>query len=159
MINLVSIAGGVGGWLGGTAAGAAIGLTVRFVGTAIGGGGGGILGSLVGTAASRRLAQSSADKLVKNDAEALIKVIEKEMQRLSLEYMLSEGEVEQVIAVARNTANTKWLRHMYKETGGREELGRRFVRGSSSKSSRKSPSGAKQSPRRRWSAFTASYRA
>ena len=128
VVNVASVAGGVGGWLGGAAAGAAIGSAVPFVGTAAGGIVGGILGSLGGGMAAGKLTQSIADELVEDDDSALVKVLEKELQKLSLEYMLSEAEVEQVLAVVRDTANTNWLRRMYKETGGREDLGRRFVR-------------------------------
>ncbi len=127
-VNVASVAGGVGGWMGGAAAGAAIGSAVPIVGTAAGGIIGGVLGSLGGGVAAGKLTKSIADEMVEDDAEALTRVLEKELRRLSLEYMLSEWEVEQIIVVVRNTADAEWLRSMYKETSGRNEPGRRFVR-------------------------------
>ena len=81
-----------------------------------------------GGVAAGKLTKSIADEMVEDDAEALTRVLEKELRRLSLEYMLSEWEVEQIIVVVRNTADAEWLRSMYKETSGRNEPGRRFVR-------------------------------
>ena len=127
-VNVVGVAGGMGGWMGGAAAGAAIGSAVPVVGTAVGGVVGGILGSLGGGFAAGKLTKSATDKMVEDDAKALTEVLQEEVQRLSLEYMLSEREVEQIMDVVRNTANAKWLRNMYKETGGRKEPGRCFVR-------------------------------
>ena len=128
VVNVAGVAGGVGGWMAGAAAGAAIGSAVPILGTAVGGVIGGILGSLGGAGAAGKLTKSIADVMAEDDAKALLEVLEKELHRLSQEYMLSEREVEQIIDVVSNTVNTKWLRCMYKETGGRMEPGRRFVR-------------------------------
>ena len=127
-VNVASVAGGVGGWMGGAAAGAAIGSAVPLVGTAVGGFVGGVLGALGGGFAAGELTKSIADEMVEDDAEALLEVLGMELQRLSLEYMLTEREVEKIMAVVRDTADAKWLRRMYKKTGGSKRQGRRFVR-------------------------------
>lgn len=128
MVNVAGVAGGVAGWMGGAAAGAAIGSVVPVVGTAVGGVVGGLLGSLGGGAAAGKLTQSVADGMVEDDASALLKVLEKELQKLSQEYMLDKPEIKQVLAEVRATADADWLRRMYKKTGGRKGPGRRFVR-------------------------------
>lgn len=132
VVNVASVAGGVGGWIGGAAAGAkagaAIGSAVPLVGTAVVGVVGAFLGALGGGFASGKLTKSIADRMVEDDAKALLEVLGKELQRLSLEYMLTEREVEEIMAVVRDTANAKWLRRMYKKTGGCEKQGRCFVR-------------------------------
>lgn len=128
VVHVLGIAGGVGGWVGGAAAGAAIGSAVPLLGTVAGGVIGGILGAVGGGTVVRGLTKSVADEIVEDDAQALIEVLQAELCSLSLEYGLSEGEVEEIIDVVRDTADEEWLRRMYKETGGRREPGRRFVR-------------------------------
>ena len=124
LVNAASVAGGVGGWM----AGAALGSVIPGVGTVVGGLVGGILGALgVGTAAGN-VAKSIADEITPDDSEALLKFLEEELRTLSLEYMLSEQEVKQIIDVVRKKVDEEWLRGMYRETGGREEPGHRFVR-------------------------------
>lgn len=157
MVNVAGVAGGVAGWMGGAAAGAAIGSVVPVVGTAVGGVVGGLLGSLGGGAAAGKLTQSVADGMVEDDADALLKVLEKELQKLSQEYMLDKPEIKQVLAEVRATADANWLRRMYKKTGGRKaqvaaSCGRR-----SNGRSRKSPSAAGRWSRPPPSAFTARY--
>ena len=127
-VNVAGVAGGVGGWVGGAAVGAGLGSAIPIVGTTIGGIIGGIAGSLGGGFATGKAAKSIADEMVSDDAKALIKVLEKELQRLSLESMLNEQEVDEIIAVVGDKVDGEWLRRMYKKTGGRKNPGCRFVR-------------------------------
>ena len=128
VVNVASVAGGVGGWMGGAAAGAALGSAIPVVGTAAGGIIGGIIGSLGGATTAGKLTKSIADEMIEDDAEALIRVLKKELQKLSQEHLLDEQEVEQIADVVRNKADAEWLRRMYRETGSCDELGCRFVR-------------------------------
>ncbi len=128
LVNVASVGGGAVGWMAGAAAGAAAGSVIPFIGTAAGGIIGGILGSVTGGASARRLAKSIADQLVEDDVAALVRVLEHELQKLCHAYMLSEPEVKRIIALVGEAADDKWLRGMYKETGGEDESGRRFVR-------------------------------
>lgn len=128
IVNVAGVAGGVGGWMGGAAAGAALGSAIPIVGTAAGGIIGGILGSLGVGAAAGNVAKSIADEITPDDSKALLELLEDELQKLSLEYMLSKQEVKQILDVVRNEADEEWLRRMYRETGGCDEPGRCFVR-------------------------------
>lgn len=130
VVNVASVAGGVGGWMGGAASGAALGSVIPGVGTAAGGLIGGIAGGVVGSFSASKVTKSIADKVAPDDAEALIRMLEEELQELSFEYMLSECEVVEIMDVVRETvaSNPEWLRSMYRETQGHEEVGRCFVR-------------------------------
>ena len=128
MVNVAGVAGGMAGWFGGAAAGAAVGSVIPGVGTTIGGIGGGIIGSLGGGIGAGKLTKGAADRIVEDDAKALLSVLEKELSELCWEYMLSTWEMEQIMAVVRDEVDDKWWRDMYKQTGGHNETGCRFVR-------------------------------
>ena len=128
LVNVASVAGGVGGWTAGTAAGAAVGSRISPLGTAAGGFIGGLLGALGGGFVAGKAARWSADKIVEDDAKGLIRVLERELPALCQEYLLTEPEVGRVIDYSIGTADSKWLRGMYRATGGNHESGRDFVR-------------------------------
>ena len=128
VVNVAGVAGGVGGWMGGAAVGAAVGSAIPIVGTAVGGAVGGIMGALGLGIVTSQVTKSIAAEFVEDDAEALVRVMEVELQKLALEYMFSEQEVERIAEMVRRKVDAEWLRRMYKETGGDGASGRRFVR-------------------------------
>lgn len=127
VVNVAGVAGGVGGWMGGVAVGAAVGSAIPIVGTAVGGAVGGIMGALGLGIVTSQVTKSIADEFVEDDVEALVRVLEVELQKLALEYMFSEPEVERIAEMVRRKADAEWLRRMYRETGGDSAAGRRFV--------------------------------
>ena len=127
-VNVASVAGGsVGAW-GGAAVGATIGSAIPGVGTVVGGVVGGLLGSVGGGVAANSGAKIVADEIVADDSKALMKILQRALEELAIEYMLSEQEVGQLIDAVRNRVDGDWLRRMYRETEGRKKRGRRFAR-------------------------------
>ena len=119
----------VGGWMGGAAVGASVGSAMPGIGTAIGAFIGGAIGALGIGAASGAAAKTIADGLVEDDAKALLRILEEELQTLAQEYMLSLGEFEKIVEAVRCEIDGKWLRGMYRQTQGKKRRGRKFVRG------------------------------
>ena len=108
-INAAGVVTGTAGWIGG----AAIGSAFPGIGTVIGGLVGGVVGSLGTGIAGTTAAKSLADKFVKDDSEPLIELLQKEIEHLAYEYMLTEDELERVIAKINKTVNPKWLCRMF----------------------------------------------
>ena len=54
--------------------------------------------------------------VVDDDSKCLVMAIEREVQLLAFEYILTEYEIERIVSEIKNTVNQKWLRRMYKET-------------------------------------------
>lgn len=128
-VQAAGVAGGVGGWMGGAAVGASVGSAIPGIGTAIGGLIGGAIGALGIGGASGALAKTIADEFVEDDAKRLLRILQKELQTLAHEYMLSMGEFEEVVEVVRGEVDGDWLRGMYRETRGKKRRGAKFVRG------------------------------
>ena len=110
-INAAGVITGTGGWIGG----AAIGSVFPGVGTVAGGLIGGIVGSLGAGIGGTTAAKFLADKFVKDDLERLIAILQKEIERLSSEYMLTEGEFESILTEINEKVNPKWLHRMFKQ--------------------------------------------
>lgn len=128
VVTITKVAGGTGGWFVGAAMGATAGSAIPFVGTAAGMLIGGLLGSLGGGTFAGKVTKAIADEICEDDVEALKKILERELRRLSEEYMLDKREIEQIIDDVGGAADAEWFRHMQKETRGREGPGARFVR-------------------------------
>ncbi len=109
-INAIGVMTGTAGWIGG----AAVGSIFPGVGTVTGGLIGGIVGSLSAGIAGTTAAKSLADKFVKNDSEHLT-VLQKEVERLASEYMLTEDEFESILTKINEKVNPKWLHRMFKQ--------------------------------------------
>ena len=114
-INATGVATGAAGWIGGAAGGAAIGSAFPGPGTVAGGLIGGIVGSLGAGIGGTTAAKFLADKFVKDDSERLIAVLQDEIAQLASKYMLTEDELEHVIAKIDQTINPKWLGRMFKQ--------------------------------------------
>jgi hypothetical protein len=129
-VNGFGIAAGSAGWLGGSAIGAAVGSAFPVVGTAAGGIAGGLLGAFgIGTAGSAA-AKAVADKVVDDDSQAMLRLMQDEVQSLAFEYMLSEPEIEMLAKRVAATVTPDWLRQVYKEANGLsdDETTRRCLR-------------------------------
>ena len=110
-INTTGVATGTAGGIGG----AAVGSIVPGIGTVTGGLIGGIVGSLGAGVGGTTAAKFLADKFVKDDSERLIARLQKEIERLASEYMLTEDEFESIPPKIKEQVNPKWLRRMFKQ--------------------------------------------
>ena len=110
-ISTTGVATGAAGWIGG----AAVGSIFPGIGTVAGGLIGGIVGSLGAGIGGTTAAKFLADKFVKDDLERLIAILQKEIERLASEYMLTEGEFESILPKIKEQVNPKWLRRMFKQ--------------------------------------------
>ena len=107
-INTTGVVTGTAGWIGGAAIGS---ILFPGIGTVVCG----IVGSLgvgiVGTTAAKSL----TDRFVKDDSERLIALLQKEIEGLASEYMLTEDEFESILIKISEKVNPKWLRRMFKQ--------------------------------------------
>jgi hypothetical protein len=118
--NFAVTAGGIGGGIGGTAGGSAIGtLIFPGIGTIIGGIIGGIAGG-IGTAFG---VKKISDLIAPDDAQIMIESMNTAIEELAYEYMLTEDELENtIIPKIKDTVDSKWLKQMYKYSGGRNYI-------------------------------------
>ncbi len=92
-----TVAGGTAGWVGGATAGAAVGSVVPIIGTAVGGFVGGILGSFAAGAVSNKATNAVLGTFIEDDADEMVRIIEKVFTKLAEDYLLSQKEAEHVI--------------------------------------------------------------
>ena len=110
-VNAAGVITGTAGWIGG----AAIGSVFPGGGTVIGGLVGGAVCSLGAGIGGTTAAKFLADKFVKDDLERLIAILQKEIERLASEYMLTEDEFESILTEINEKVNPKWLHRMFKQ--------------------------------------------
>lgn len=116
-----TVAGGTAGWAGGASVGAKIGATVGSIfpgaGTAIGGaiGGtlGGLIGSVAGGTASGKVSDTVLGAFIEDDADEMVKIIEKVFTQLAEDYLLNQKEAENVTGKLSNKLSAKTLRDMF----------------------------------------------
>ncbi|MDO5296067.1 MAG: hypothetical protein Q4F00_05395 [bacterium] len=119
--TVATVAGGTAGWTAGAGAGASIGATVGSivpgVGTALGAAAGGLVGGLVGSFTGGSLAGKATnavlDEFIEDDANQMIKIIEKQFVRLAADYLLSKKETESVVEQLGETVTASTLKEMY----------------------------------------------
>jgi len=124
-VNAGGTAAGAAGWMGGAAAGAALGSVIPGPGTAIGGIVGGLAGALaagaLGTAATKRI----LGVVIEDDAVRMIQLLDAAIEELTNDYLLSEQEIEALLAIVQATVDAKWLRRMYQAgASSRSDAGR-----------------------------------
>lgn len=108
-----TVAGGTAGWVGGATAGAAIGSAIPIVGTAIGGVVGGILGSFAGGAAAGKVSGAVLNEFIEDDANKMVKIIEKVFTQLAEDYLLNKKEAENIIDKLKDKLTGKLLKDMF----------------------------------------------
>jgi hypothetical protein len=113
MVNGAGVAGGAGGWMGGAAVGAAVGSAFPVVGTAICGFIGGMLGAMAGGAAASAGSKYLLDGLIEDDAEEMVRILPGHLEVLCFDYLLSQTEVDQLVAKVKAKVDASWLRAMY----------------------------------------------
>ena len=107
------VAGGTGGWMAGAAAGAAVGSAFPVVGTAVGGIAGGIIGAFAGGTAASKVAKTTLDKFIEDDAKKMLTIVEKVFGELASDYLLNKGEAEKVVEEIKEKDLPDTLRDMY----------------------------------------------
>lgn len=108
-----TVAGGTAGWVGGATAGAAVGSVIPVIGTAVGGFVGGLLGSFAGGAGAGKISGKVLDQFIEDDADEMVKIIEKVFQQLAIDYLLSEQEATNVVDKLKDKLNGKTLKNMF----------------------------------------------
>ena len=108
-----TVAGGTAGWVGGATTGAAIGSVVPIIGTAVGGFVGGVLGSFAAGAASSKMSNAILGTFIEDDAEEMVRVLEKVFQELAGDYLLNQSEAEAVVDELKYDLTGGMLRDMF----------------------------------------------
>jgi len=108
-----TVAGGTAGWVGGAAAGAAIGSAVPIIGTAIGGLVGGLLGSFAGGATANKVSSVILDEFIEDDADKMVKIVEKQFVQLAEDYLLNEKEANNILELLKDDLTGSTLKDMY----------------------------------------------
>lgn len=101
-----SVAGGTAGYLGGAAIGTAI---LPGIGTIVGG----ILGSIGAGMAANKATSSVLDSFIEDDADEMVRIIEKQYCRLATDYLLNQKEAEKVADALKNFLDGGTLKEMY----------------------------------------------
>ena len=121
-----TVAGGTAGWVGGATAGAALGSVVPIVGTAVGGFVGGFLGSFGGGAVAGKVSNKVLNNFIEDDVNEMLRIIEKEFSKLSVDYLLNKEEAENVIDNLKEDLTGSTLKDMFADED-KEEFARDLI--------------------------------
>ena len=121
-----TVAGGTAGWVGGATAGAALGSVVPIVGTAVGGFVGGLLGSFGGGAVAGKVSNKVLNNFIEDDVNEMLRIIEKEFSKLSVDYLLNKEEAENVIDDLKEDLTGSTLKDMFADDD-KEEFARDLI--------------------------------
>ena len=102
-----SMAGGSAGWIGGTMAGSLLG--------PVGAGLGGIIGALGGGKVASELSGKALNHFIEDDAEEMVRIIQKEFAKLAEEYLVNQKEAEDIVEALKCKLTGKILKDMYSE--------------------------------------------
>lgn len=112
--NAATVTAGIGGWGAGGSAGAALG-TFLFpgVGTVVGGWLGAIAGSVLAGSAAGKATNAAVGLFVEDDADALVRVIEREFQAIAEDYLLTKEEANTVSEDLSDVLTGETLKEMF----------------------------------------------
>ncbi|MEW9122983.1 MAG: hypothetical protein AB2421_09755 [Thermotaleaceae bacterium] len=122
-----SVAGGTAGWVGGAAVGATVGSIIPVVGTTIGGFVGGFLGAFAGGSAAGKVSGAVLDAFIEDDAEEMVRIIEKVFSEMAVDYLLNQKEAEQAIDSMKNDLSGGTLKDMF-ASSNRKKFAEKFIR-------------------------------
>ncbi len=121
--NVTTTAAGVAGGAGGYAIGAGIGtMLLPGVGTIVGG----LVGGFLAGSATSSASQQIMGQFIEDDAQAMSKILEQELQALAFDYLLSESEIGQVLDLLQELRLDQELRNMY-AASDRETYARKLL--------------------------------
>lgn len=121
-----TVAGGTAGWVGGAAAGAVIGSAVPIIGTAIGGFVGGLLGSFAAGSVASKVSNTVLSEFIKDDADEMVRIIEKVFIEIAEEYLLNQKETENITDNLKDDLTGGTLKDMFANSD-REEFARTLM--------------------------------
>lgn len=101
-----TVAGGTAGWIGGAAVGSAI---FPGVGTIVGG----IIGSLGAGAIANKATDTVLGAFIEDDADEMVRIIERKFTDLANEYLLNQKEAERIIDALKDRLDGKMLKEMF----------------------------------------------
>ena len=101
-----TVVGGTGGWIGGAALGSMI---APGIGTLVGG----LAGSVGAGAALGKVTDIVVGKFIKDDAEKMIEILEKCLNEIVVEYLLSKDECEYVVGQLQKKLDVKMIKTMF----------------------------------------------
>ncbi len=112
--NIANSTSGVIGGMGGLTGGAVIGTAILpGIGTALGA----IVGSACGGAAAQKASNKITSKFIEDDAEEMVRIIEKEFEKLANDYLLTRREAEKSIDRLGDSLTPNVLKDMFASEG------------------------------------------
>lgn len=114
-----TVGGGTAGWLGGAAIGSAI---LPGVGTVVGG----LIGSMAAGAGAGKISDKVLGNFIEDDAEEMIRIIQKEFETLSMDYLLSQKEAEKSVDKLGDKLDGNILKDMF-ASGERHKFARNLL--------------------------------
>lgn len=108
-----TVAGGTAGWVGGASAGAAIGSVIPVIGTAVGGFLGGLIGTFAAGAATSKVSNAVLGAFIEDDADEMVRIIEKVFQELASDYLLNQKEAENIVDELKDELTGATLKDMF----------------------------------------------
>lgn len=121
-----SVVGGTAGWVGGASAGAAVGSVIPVIGTLVGGFVGGMLGSFAAGSVTNKVTNSVLGAFIEDDADAMVRIIEKVFTQLAEEYLLSQQEAENIIDSMKEVLTASTLKDMF-ASSDRDKFAENFL--------------------------------
>ena len=115
-----TVAGGTAGWIGGATTGAALGSVVPIVGSAVGGIIGGIAGSFIGGGAAGKASNAILSEFIEDDADEMIRVVEKVFTEMAADYLLNQQEAENITDTLSSNFTGAKLKDMYASSDRRK---------------------------------------
>lgn len=104
-----AVAGGTAGWVGGAAIGSAI---LPGIGTVVGG----LIGSIGAGAVANKATDTVLGNFIEDDADEMVRIIEKQFGELAVDYLLNQKEAEKVADNLQGKLDGKILKKMYAST-------------------------------------------
>ncbi len=101
-----TVAGGTAGWIGGAAVGSAV---FPGVGTVIGG----LIGSLSAGAVANKATDTVLGAFIEDDADEMVRIIEKQFAELAKDYLLNQKEAEKITDALKDRLDGKKLKEMF----------------------------------------------
>lgn len=117
-----TIGGGTAGWVGGAAIGQAI-IPIPGVGAVIGG----LVGSFVAGGAAGKVTDTVLGAFIEDDAEEMVRIIEKEFTEMATDYLLNQKEAENIVDELQSILDGKTLKDMF-ASHNRHEFARKLLR-------------------------------
>ena len=118
--NLTTTAAGVGGGVAGWAGGAAAGSFIPIIGTTAGGIIGGLLGAFGGGSVAGEVTKAVLDEFVEDDAEEMIRIIQKVFGDLAGEYLVNKDEAEEIADSLKEEIDGSTLKDMFASSSRRK---------------------------------------